>query len=146
MHPKDFVKVGDLVESKVIKISKETGKISLSLKQASADPWNGVETRYSTGTEITGRVTRIEPFGAFIEVEEGLEGLLPASEMSWQRIRHPSDVVKVGDTIKLVVINIDPAGRKLTFSLKQAGPNPWATAKEKYSVDSLVTGKRHAIG
>ena len=73
-------------------------------------------------------------------MEEGIEGLLPVSEMSWQRIRHPADVVKVGDTIKLVVIGIDPTGRKLTFSLKQAGPNPWASAKEKYPVDSVVTG------
>ncbi|HEX4793824.1 MAG TPA: S1 RNA-binding domain-containing protein [Humisphaera sp.] len=139
-HPNEFVKIGDLVESKVLKIDKETGKISLSLKQASADPWTGAETRYATGTELTGRVTKIEPFGAFIEVEESIEGLLPISEMSWQRIRHPSDIVKVGDTIKLVVINIDPAARKLSFSLKQAGPNPWATAKEKYPVDAIVSG------
>jgi small subunit ribosomal protein S1 len=139
-HPNEFVKVGDLVETKVIKISRETGKISLSLKQAVPDPWTGIETRYAVGMEITGRVTRIEPFGAFIEVEEGLEGLLPVSEMSWQRIRHPSDIVKVGDTIKLVVINIDPHARKMSFSLKQAGPNPWATAKEKYPINSVTTG------
>jgi small subunit ribosomal protein S1 len=139
-HPNEFVKIGDLVETKVLKIDKQTGKISLSLKQASADPWTGAETRYAMGTQVTGRVTNVESFGAFIEVEEGLEGLLPVSEMSWQRIRHPADVVKVGDTIKLVVIGLDPAARKLTFSLKQAGPNPWSTAKEKYPVDSLVTG------
>jgi len=139
-HPSEFVKVGDLVEAKVIKISRQTGKISLSLKQAVPDPWTGAETRYPIGTQLTGRVTRLEPFGAFIEVEEGLEGLLPMSEMSWQRIRHPSDIVKVGDTIKLVVINIDPHAKKLTFSLKQAGPNPWATAKEKYALQSIATG------
>ena len=139
-HPSEFVKVGDLVEAKVIKLDRETGKISLSLKQAVADPWTGAETRYAVGTQVTGRVTRIEPFGAFIEMEEGLEGLLPVSEMSWQRIRHPSDIVKVGDTIKLVVINIDPNAKRLSFSLKQAGPNPWATAKEKYPVHSIATG------
>ncbi len=138
--PSEFVKIGDLVEAKVLKIDPDSGKISLSLKQAGADPWVGAETRYAVGTQVTGRVTRVEPFGAFIEVEEGLEGLLPVSEMSWQRIRHPSDIVKEGDTIKLVVISLDPAARKLSFSLKQAGPNPWATAKEKYPVDSLVTG------
>ena len=138
--PSEFVKVGDLVEAKVIKMDPQTGKISLSLKQASADPWVGADTKYAVGTPVTGRVTRIEPFGVFIEVEEGIEGLLPISEMSWQRIRHPSDLVKVGDTIKLVVISLDPEARKLSFSLKQAGPNPWATAKEKYPLDSVVTG------
>ena len=139
-HPSDFVKTGDLVEVKIVKIDPNTGKISLSLKAAMADPWNGVETRYSTGTPLTGRVTRVEAFGAFIEVEEGIEGLLPVSEMSWQRIRHPADVVKVGDTIKLVTILVDPTARKMTFRLKQAGPDPWAAAAEKYPVHTVVTG------
>jgi small subunit ribosomal protein S1 len=139
-HPSEFVKVNDLVDVKVIKIDADTGKISLSLKQAMADPWNGVETRYATGSALTGRVVRVESFGAFIEVEEGIEGLLPVSEMSWQRIRHPGDVVKEGDTIKLVVIGVDPTARKMTFSLKQAGPDPWTTAAEKYPVHTVVTG------
>lgn len=139
-HPSEFVKTGDLVEVKVVKIDPNTGKISLSLKAAMADPWVGAETRYATGTQLTGRVTRVEPFGAFIEVEEGIEGLLPVSEMSWQRIRHPGDIVKEGDTIKLVTIGIDPAARKMTFSLKQAGPDPWATAAEKYPAHTVVGG------
>ncbi len=139
-HPSEFVKNGDLVEVKVVRIDPNTGKISLSLKQAMADPWSGVETRYANGTTLTGRVVRVEAFGAFIEVEEGLEGLLPVSEMSWQRIRHPADVVKEGDTIKLVVIGVDPEQRKMTFSLKQAGPDPWSTAAEKYPVNTVVTG------
>jgi ribosomal protein S1 len=93
------------------------------------------------GTTLTGRVTKVEPFGAFVEAEEGLEGLLPVSEMSWQRIRHPSDVVKVGDTVKLVVISVDPAARRMSFSLKQAGPDPWSTVKERYAQDMVVDGK-----
>ena len=140
-HPSEFVKAGDLVDVKIVKLDKETGKMSLSLKQAMPDPWANVETRYPTGTSLTGRVTKIEPFGAFVEVEEGLEGLLPVSEMSWQRIRHPSDVVKVGDTIKLVVISLDPGHQRMSFSLKQAGPDPWAQVKEKYAVDTVVPGK-----
>ena len=140
-HPSEFVKVADLVDVKIIKLDKETGKLSLSLKQAMPDPWANIETRYPVGTTVTGRVTRIEPFGAFIEVEEGLEGLLPVSEMSWQRIRHPSDVVKEGDTIKLVVISLDPGHQRMSFSLKQAGPDPWAQVKEKYAVDLVVPGK-----
>jgi small subunit ribosomal protein S1 len=139
--PSDFVKVGDIVDVKIIKLDKATGKLSLSLKQAMADPWTGAETRYAVGTTLTGRVTKVEPFGAFVEAEEGLEGLLPVSEMSWQRIRHPSDVVKVGDTIKLVVISLDPAQRRMSFSLKQAGPDPWATVKERYAQDMVVSGK-----
>ena len=139
--PGDFVKLGDIVDVKIIKLDKASGKMSLSLKQAMADPWSGAETRYAVGTTLTGRVTRVEPFGAFVEAEEGLEGLLPVSEMSWQRIRHPSDVVKVGDTIKLVVISLDPAQRRMSFSLKQAGPDPWSTVKDRFAVDMVVDGK-----
>ncbi len=139
--PADFVKLGDLVEVKIIKLDKESGKLSLSLKQAMADPWAGVETKYAVGTAITGRVARVEPFGAFIELEEGLEGLLPASEISYQRIRTPSDVVKEGDTIKLVVISIDPTQRRMSLSLKQAGPDPWSTVAERYAVDMIVPGR-----
>ena len=95
---------------------------------------------------MTGRVTKIEPFGAFIEVEEGIEGLLPVSEMSWQRIRHPSDVVKVGDTIKLVVLSLDPTQKRMSFSLKQAGPDPWSTVKDRYAVDMVVAGQGDAGG
>jgi small subunit ribosomal protein S1 len=141
-HPSEFVKVGDVVDVKLVKLDKATGKLSLSLKQAMADPWTGAETRYPVGTALTGRVTRVpqEGFGAFVEVEEGLEGLLPVSEMSWQRIRHPNDVVKEGDTHRLVVIAMDPSARKLTFSLKQAGPDPWKDVKDRYAQDMVVSG------
>jgi small subunit ribosomal protein S1 len=108
-----------------------------------ADPWAGAETKYAVGTAITGRITRVpqEGFGAFVEVEEGLEGLLPVSEMSWQRIRHPNEVVKEGDTVRLLVISIDPAQRKMSFSLKQAGPDPWKDVKDRYATDMVVDGK-----
>jgi len=141
VKPSDFVKEGDLVDVKIIKLDKESGKISLSLKQAMPDPWGGIENRYAVGSVVTGRVAKVENFGAFIEVEEGIEGLLPVSEMSWQRIRHPSDVVKAGDTLKLSVIRLEPESRKMTFSLKAAGPDPWASAKEKYPPNTVVTGK-----
>jgi small subunit ribosomal protein S1 len=140
-HPNEFVKVGDLVDVKILKLDKETGKLSLSLKSAMPDPWANVEGRYPVGTTLTGRVTKVEPFGAFVEVEEGLEGLLPVSEISWQRIRHPSDVVKDGDTIKLVVISLDAGGKRMSFSLKQAGPDPWSTVKDRYALDMVVPGK-----
>jgi small subunit ribosomal protein S1 len=138
----DYVKVGDVLDVKITRIDKETGKLSLSLKQArGTDPWTDAATKYAVGTEITGRVVKLESFGAFIEVEEGLEGLLPISEMSWQRIRHPSDVAREGDTVRLVVLSVDPAQRRISFSLKQAGPDPWKAAAEKYAVGQTVTGQ-----
>jgi small subunit ribosomal protein S1 len=142
-HPSEFVKVGDVVDVKILKIDKATGKLSLSLKGAMADPFAGAETKYAVGTQVTGRITKVpqEGFGAFVEVEEGVEGLLPVSEMSWQRIRHPNDVVKEGDTVRLVVISMDPAQRKISFSLKQAGPDPWKDVKDRYAIDMVVDGK-----
>jgi small subunit ribosomal protein S1 len=137
----EFVKVGDVLDVKVTRIDKETGKLSLSLKQAlGSDPWAEAATKYAVGTEITGRVTKVESFGAFIEVEEGMEGLLPVSEMSYARIRHPSDMVKEGDTVRLLVISIDPTQRRVSFSLKQAGPDPWKTVKDKLAVGMTTTG------
>src|SRR5205085_8961244 len=140
VKPSDFVKVGDLVDVKIVKFDRETGKLSLSLKQMMADPWIGAENKYAVGTPVTGRVAKRENFGAFIEVEEGVEGLLPVSEISWQRVRHPSEVLKEGDTLRLVVISLDPAAKRLSFSLKQAGPDPWKTVNERYAVDMTVSG------
>ena len=120
-NPSEVVKVGDVVDVKVLKVDQETGKVSLSLRQArGVDPWSNAEQRYAPGTTLTGRVTRIESFGVFIEVEEGIEGLLHVSEMSHNRVRHPGDLVKVGDTIRLVVLSVDTMTRKLSFSRKQA--------------------------
>lgn len=120
-NPGELVKVGDVLDVKVMKIDREAGKISLSLKQArGVDPWTTAGERYAIGSQLTGRVTKIETFGAFIEVEEGIEGLLPISEMSNQRIKHPSDICKVGDTLRLMVLSIDVVARRLSFSHKQA--------------------------
>jgi small subunit ribosomal protein S1 len=141
VKPGDVVKVGDQVDVKIIKFDKEKGKLSLSLNQARGiDPWADAATKYAPGTEITGRVTKVENFGAFVEVEEGFEGLLPVSEMSWRRIRHPNEVVKEGDTIRLVVLAVDPPQRRVTFSLKQASPDPWATVAERFPRDAVITG------
>jgi small subunit ribosomal protein S1 len=140
-HPSDVVKVGDQVDVKILKADKQTGKLSLSMRQAMPDPWADLAARHPEGTEVNGKVARVENFGAFVELEEGIEGLLPVSEMSWQRIRSPKDVVKPGDMLRLVVIALDPAQRKLTFSLKQAGPDPWKEAAEKFAPDTIVTGK-----
>ncbi len=140
--PSDFVNVGDVVDVKVLKIDRDSGKLSLSLKQArGVDPWADAASRYAPGTTLTGRVVKLESFGAFVEVEEGLEGLLPISEMSWQRIGHPSEVVNENDTIKLVVLSVDPVQRRISFSLKQAGPDPWAQVHERYATGTVVEGR-----
>jgi len=124
----DVVKTGDVVDVKILKIDRETGKISLSLKQARGnDPWADAAEKYAVGSQITGRVARIETFGAFIEVEEGVEGLLHISEMSHQHVRHPADLFKEGDTVKLVVLSVDPVARRISFSASQvpkAAPEP----------------------
>jgi small subunit ribosomal protein S1 len=121
----DIVKVGDVVDVKVLKIDRETGKISLSLKQARGnDPWADAAEKYAVGSQVTGRVARLETFGAFIEVEEGIEGLLHISEMSHQHVRHPSDLFKEGDTLKLIVLSVDPVARRLSFSARQVPKDP----------------------
>jgi len=141
VKPSDLVKIGDVLDVKVMKLDRETGRMSLSLKQARGiDPWLDATTKYAVGTQITGRVTKTESFGAFIEVEEGLEGLLPISEMSWQRVQRTTDVVKEGDTVRLVVLSVDPAAKRMSFSLKQAGPDPWKTVAERYATDMVVSG------
>jgi small subunit ribosomal protein S1 len=140
IKPSDLVKEGDIVEVKILKFDRETGKLSLSLKQTGPNPWEHAAERYAVGSSVTGRVAKVESFGAFIEVEEGIEGLLPVSEISYQRVKHPSDVLKEGDTLRLVVISMDPVAKKLSFSLKQAGPDPWKTANERYATDMVVDG------
>ncbi len=140
LRPSDMVKVGDVVEVKVVKFDRESGKVGLSLKASMSDPWKDAETKYSVGTRVTARVVKVENFGAFIEVEDGIQGLLPVSEISWQRIRFPGEVVKINETIPLVVIAIEPGTRKLTFSLKQAGGDPWAGVIEKFPRHAIFEG------
>ncbi len=140
LKPKDIVNVGDKVEVKVLKFDPATGKVALSLKQSMKDPWVDAEQKYAVGTKVTARVVKIESFGAFIEVEDGVQGLLPLSEMSWQRIRNPKDVVQPNQTIPLVVIALDPAARRMTFSLKQAMPDPWSEAAAKFPKHSVHEG------
>lgn len=137
----DVLKVGDIVDVKVIKISKDTGRITLSLKQAMPDPWLDAATKYPVGSTLTGLVMRLETFGAFIQIEEGLEALLPISEMSYQRIKSASEIVSEGQAVKLVVLSVDEKARRMSLSIKQAGPDPWKTAGERYVADMVTTGR-----
>jgi small subunit ribosomal protein S1 len=140
--PKDVIKAGDTVKVKVLKIEGDAEKprIALGMKQIEPDPWDGVAGKYTVGEQVTARVTRTANFGAFIEVEPGVEGLLPISEMSWKRIHKAEEVVKTGDVIPLAILKVDPEKRRLTLSLKAAKGDPWTDAAGKYAKDQQVEG------
>lgn len=140
-HPKEVVKVGDQIQVKILKIDLVKDRISLGLKQLQQDPWGLVDANYREGTEVTGKVVKLMDFGAFVELEPGIEGLIPMSEMSWtQRIRHAKDVLSEGESVRVKLINVDAAKRKLTLSLKAMGEDPWTNVADTYKVDEVVKG------
>ena len=139
--PSDVLNVGDQVEAKVIKIDSDKRRISLSMKQLQAHPWDAVGEKYKAGERVRGVVTRLMEFGAFVEVEPGIEGLIHISEMSWaKRVRTPSDVVKPGETVEAVILGVKVAERRISLGLKQTLGDPWADAAQKYAVGSVVEG------
>ncbi len=140
-HPEEVLKVGEQLQVKILKIDPESKKISLGLKQLQAEPWQTAPERYAIGQRVTGAVTRLADFGAFVEVEPGVEGLIHISEMSWaKRVRHPQDILKAGETVDAVVLAIKPEERRLSLGLKQALGDPWAEAPRKYPAGSQVEG------
>ncbi len=136
--PAEVVKAGQPVKVKVLKIDPEKDRISLGMKQVEPDPWDHAAEKYKVGDQVGGRIIRTANFGAFVELEPGVEGLLPLSEMSWQRIHKAEEVVKVGDTVRMQVLSIEPAKHRLSLSLKQAAGDPWVGAEVKYAKDSMV--------
>lgn len=139
--PGDLVKPGDPVQVKVLKIDKSKGRIALGMKQVAPDPWETQAGDISVGGEVTGTVIRTANFGAFISVGEGVEALLPISEISWKRINKCEDVISVGQSLRLKVLTFDAKKRKMSLSLKQIGGDPWADAVASYAVDSWTQGK-----
>ena len=141
-HPSEMFNIGDKVEVSVLKYDRETGRISLGLKQKSADPWSGVAGKYAIGTRVRGRVVSLTDYGAFIELEPGVEGLVHVSEMSWtHEVRHPSRVVSIGDQVEAAVLNVDPGSRKISLGMKQTAPNPWDMVEGKYAIGTRIEGK-----
>ena len=141
-HPSEMFTVGDRVEVTVLKYDRETGRISLGLKQKTADPWTNVASKYPVGTRVRGRVVSLTDYGAFVELEPGVEGLVHVSEMSWtHEVRHPSRVVAVGDQVEAAVLNVDPASRKISLGMKQTAPNPWDMIENKYPIGTRIEGK-----
>jgi small subunit ribosomal protein S1 len=137
----DVVTVGQEVQVKILKIDPETKKLSLGLKQLQAEPWETVPGRLVAGQRITGTVTRLTDFGAFVEIEPGLEGLIHISEMSWgKKVRHPSDILKAGDTVDAVILGIKPEERRIALGLKQTLSDPWSDVQLKFPVGSQIEG------
>jgi small subunit ribosomal protein S1 len=141
-HPSEMFTVGDKVEVYVLKYDRETGRISLGFKQKSADPWTNVASKYPIGTRVPGRIVSLTDYGAFVELEPGVEGLVHVSEMSWtHEVRHPSRVVALGDQVETAVLNVDPASRKISLGMKQTAPNPWDMIESKYPIGTRIEGK-----
>lgn len=141
-HPSEVLKVGDRLEVTILQCDRENQKVSLGLKQLQPSPWEGVADRYPVGTKITGRVVNLMPYGAFIEVERGVEGLVHISELSWtKRASHPSELLQVGQDVEAVVLNVDATNQKLSLGMRQLEPNPWETVEQRYPVGTRVSGK-----
>ncbi|MBU4362345.1 S1 RNA-binding domain-containing protein [bacterium] len=136
-----LLKVGDKIKVKIIEYNKENKKISLSIKQFSPSPWENMIEKYSIGDEVEGKVIKIKDFGAFVEIEEGINGLLHISEMAWAYVKNPSELVSEGEVLKLRILEIDPEKKKISLGLKQLLANPWEDVKKKYSIGSVVEGK-----
>ena len=141
-HPSKVVAIGDQIEAMILKIDKENEKISLGLKQIEPDPWLSLDARFPIGTRLTGKVRNLTNFGAFVEIEEGIDGLVHISDMSWtRRVVHPSEVLKKGDKIEVVVLSIDKDARRISLGLKQVNEDPWPTLASRYLPDMIVKGK-----
>jgi small subunit ribosomal protein S1 len=141
-RPKDFVKLGETIQLKVIRLEPAENRINLSLKHFTEDPWNHFEEKYHIGDVVKGKVTKLADFGAFIEIEEGIEGLAHISELSWVRkVKHPKEVLKVGDVVETKILNYDVPQGKLSLGLKQVLPNPWDDVDQRYPVGMRLTRK-----
>ncbi len=141
-HPSEIVSLGQTISVKILDFDEKTSRISLGLKQLTPYPWENIEEKYPIGKKVPGKVVSITDYGAFIELEKGVEGLIHISEMSWtQHIKHPSKIMNVNDTIDAVVLSVDRENEKISLGIKQMEPDPWETIEEKYPIGKIVTGK-----
>ena len=141
-HPSEKLSVGDRIKVKILHFDQEKEKVSLGLKQALPDPWESVPQRYRAGSRTKGKVVNVTDYGVFVELEEGVEGLVHISELTWsKKTKHPSKIVNIGDTIEVMVLDCDPAKRRISLGMKQVEPNPWVLIEEKYPVGTKVVGR-----
>ena len=141
-HPSELFSVGDKIAVKILSLDMERERVSLGMKQLVEDPWMAAAEKYALGSRITGKVVSLTDYGAFIELEEGIEGLIHVSEMSWtKKIRHPSKIVSIGEMVDAVVLDIKPESRRISLGMKQVVPNPWDVISEKYPIGTTIEGK-----
>ena len=141
-HPSEMFQIGDKINVMVLSFDRENERVSLGLKQMVEDPWNKAAEKYPVSTQVAGRVVSLTDYGAFVEIEEGVEGLIHVSEMSWtKKIRHPSKVLSVGDEVDAVVLSINPENKRISLGMKQLEPNPWDVIAQKYPVGTTIAGK-----
>ena len=141
-HPRDLVNVGDQIQVKVLKYDKDKQRVSLGFKQLTPDPWLDAEHRYPVGAHVHGRVISVTDYGAFVELEQGIEGLVHVSEMTWsKRMKHPSKLVNVNDEVDCVVLSVNPTERRISLGMRQLAANPWDTLHDKYPVGATVEGR-----
>ncbi|MEA1991092.1 MAG: 30S ribosomal protein S1, partial [Thermodesulfobacteriota bacterium] len=140
-HPSRLFNVGDTIKVKILTFDRESEKVSLGMKQLTEDPWLRVEEKYHVGEKVTGKVVSLTDYGVFIELEEGVEGLIHVSEMSWtKRIRHPSQMVNVGDNVEAIVLKVDSKAQRISLGLKQIEPNPWDLVQDRYPIGTVIEG------
>jgi len=145
-HPSEILNIGDEIKVQVLKYDTERERVSLGLKQLQADPWEAAKDKYPIGTKLHGKVVSLADYGAFVELAEGIEGLIHVSEMSWtKRVKHPSQVVNVGDEVDVVVLEVDSANRRISLGMKQLMPNPWVELKENYPPGTIIEGEVKSI-
>ncbi|RLC05119.1 MAG: hypothetical protein DRI57_27770, partial [Deltaproteobacteria bacterium] len=141
-HPSELFSVGDQISVKVLSLDAEKERVSLGMKQLTEDPWASATEKYPVESRVTGKVVSLTDYGAFVELEEGIEGLIHVSEMSWTRkIRHPSKVVVTGQEVEAIVLDINPENRRISLGMKQVAPNPWDVISEKYPVGTTIEGR-----
>jgi small subunit ribosomal protein S1 len=145
-HASEKLSVGDRIKVKVLHFDREKEKVSLGLKQALPDPWDSVPKKYPVGSRIKGKIINVTDYGVFVELEEGVEGLVHISELTWsKKMKHPSKIVHIGDTVEVMVLDCDPAKRRISLGMKQIEPNPWALVEEKYPIGTKVVGRVKTI-
>jgi small subunit ribosomal protein S1 len=145
-HPTEVVNVGDEIEVMVLKYDSEKERVSLGLKQLQRDPWLDTAEKYSKGSQVTGKITSLVDYGAFVEIGEGVEGLIHVSEMSWtKKVKHPSQLVNIGDEVRAMVLDIDQENRRISLGLKQLQANPWIEIKETYQPGTIIEGEIKSI-
>jgi len=141
-HPRDLVNVGDEIQVKVLKFDKDKQRVSLGFKQLTPDPWLDATERYPVGAQVKGRVLSVTDYGAFVELEQGIEGLVHVSEMTWsKRMKHPTKLVKPGDEAETIILSVNPTDRRISLGMKQLQENPWEQLEEKYPVGMTVEGR-----